>query len=321
MQPSGTGLRRVLVTGGSGFIGGHLVGALLQTGAEVRNADFVQGRHVHPRLSHWAGSFLDASFLREALVGTDCVYHLAATNFPRESNRDPRRDAEENIIGSLRLLDEAVEAGVRRFVFCSSGGTVYGPARQVLIGEEHPTNPTSAYGVAKLAVEKYLRLYTVRERIQTLSVRVANPFGPHQNIRKAQGAVTTFCHRAILDEVIDVWGDGSVERDFVYIDDVVDGLVRAGSSPVSGAEINIGSGRATSLLAILAEIEAVLKRPVRRRFLDARSFDVPSNYLDISRARQLLGWSPKVTLPDGIRGLIHFMQEELVETSGSSQRL
>jgi UDP-glucose 4-epimerase len=308
MPPEMPSPARILVTGGGGFIGGHLIGGLLTTGAEVGNLDFIPGRHSHPRLIHWPGSFLDPSLLREALVGVDTVYHLAATNFPRESNLDPRRDAEENLIGTLSLLDMAVAAGVRRIVFCSSGGTVYGPTDTVPIAEDHPTSPISAYGIVKLSIEKYLRLYSIQAGIGTLSLRLANPYGPYQNIRKAQGAITTFCHRALLDEPIDIWGDGTVERDFVYIDDVTRAMLLAGASTLSGTEINIGSGQGTSLNTLLTEIESVLGRPVRRRYLDGRAFDVPRNHLAITRAASQLGWMPGVTLRDGIRRLLEFFR-------------
>jgi UDP-glucose 4-epimerase len=308
MPPETSSPARVLVTGGGGFIGGHLVGGLLSTGAEVGNLDFIPGRHTHPRLIHWPGSFLDPSLVREALVGVDTLYHLAATNFPRESNRDPRRDAEENLIGTLGLLDMAVAAGVRRVIFCSSGGTVYGPTDTVPIAEDHPTSPISAYGIVKLSIEKYLRLYAVQAGIETLSLRLANPYGPHQNIRKAQGALTTFCHRALLDEPIEIWGDGTVERDYIHIDDVTRAMLLAGASPLSGTEINIGSGQGTSLNTLLAEIEAALGRPVRRRYLDGRAFDVPRNHLDIRRAASQLDWQPEVTLRDGICRLLEFFR-------------
>lgn len=302
--PKGT----ALVTGGGGFIGQYLIAELLEAGYEVRNIDFVPGRLKSPLLTHWAGSFLDPARLREALVGVDVVFHVAATRFPRESNRDPLEDARENIIGSLTLLDLAVESGVKRFIFCSSGGTVYGPTDAVPIREDHPTHPISAYAVSKLAVEKYLRLYHDLHGIGTLSLRIANPYGPHQNISKAQGALTTFCHKAIHDDEIEIWGDGTVERDFIHIEDVARALLMAGESDLSGQELNIGAGRGTSLNELLRLIAGSLGRPVKHKYLAGRAFDVPRNYLDISRAADQLGWHPRVTLEDGIGRLLTFME-------------
>lgn len=293
-----------LVTGGGGFVGGHLVGALLASGARVRDIDLKPGRISHPNLDHWSGSFLDASLIREGLVGIDTIYHLAATNFPRESNREPLRDAQENLIGSLQLLDIAAKSGVRRFVFISSGGTVYGPTETVPIREDHPTNPITAYGICKLAFEKYLRLYAAQEPIETIALRLANPYGANQDIRKAQGALTTFAHRAVNGEPIEIWGDGSVERDFIHIDDVVTGILAAGRAAASGLEVNLGSSEGVSLKRLISEIELALGRSIDVTYKPARQFDVPRNYLDISLAKSVLGWVPEVGLRDGISRLL-----------------
>jgi UDP-glucose 4-epimerase len=212
----------VVVTGGSGFIGHHLIERLLSQNRPVRNLDVKPSRLRSPNLTDWPGNFQDTARLREALAGVDTVFHLAASRFPRDSNRNPLQDAQENIIGTLGLLDMAVEAGVRRLVFCSSGGTVYGPTSAHLIAEGHPTHPITAYGIGKLAIEKYLRLYSRQHGIGTVALRIANPYGPFQSITKAQGALTTFCHKALRDEEIQIWGDGRVERDYIHVQDVAD---------------------------------------------------------------------------------------------------
>lgn len=298
-----------LITGGGGFIGSHLIEALLHSGAQVRDIDLKPGRVKHPALDHWSGSFLDASLVREAMVGIDTVYHLAATNFPRESNRDPLRDAQENLIGSLQLLDTAAKSGVRRFVFISSGGTVYGATETAPIREDHPTNPITAYGICKLAFEKYLRLYAAQEPIETIALRLANPYGANQDIRKAQGALTTFAHRALSGETIEIWGDGTVERDFIHIDDVISGIMAAGRAKASGLEVNIGSGEGASLNRLIAEISEALGRKIDVTFKPSRQFDVPRNFLDISRAEAELGWRPSVGLRDGIGRLLRDMSK------------
>ncbi|WP_371170994.1 NAD-dependent epimerase/dehydratase family protein [Aliiroseovarius sp. 2305UL8-7] len=297
-----------LVIGGSGFIGRNLVQKLLDDGAEVRSLDLGPSGISHDRLSTWSGSFLQQELLREALTGVDTVFHLAATAMPREADINPYRDCLDNVGGTLGVLDAALAAGVKRIVFSSSGGTVYGPTDMVPIKEDHVTHPINAYGVSKLACEKYLRLYNGREGkdgpISTLSLRIANPYGQHQNIKKAQGALTTFCAKAAEDEMITIWGDGEVERDFIHVRDVADALEVAGKSDVSGTEINIGSGQGTSLNTLIAEIEAVLGRKVRCDYQAARAIDVKRNYLDIYKAKTQLGWSPTTALNDGIRELI-----------------
>lgn len=303
---SSPGTRTALVTGGGGFIGQALVARLLAGGWSVRNLDFVPGRVSDPALSHWPGSFLQRELLAEAMVGVDTVYHLAATKFPREADRDPLADCQDNVTGTVMLLDQAARSGVRRLVFASSGGTVYGAPERLPVDENHPARPMSAYGMSKLACEHYVRLFDGRGTapLSTLSLRLANPYGPGQNIDKAHGALTTFCHHAAQGRPITIWGDGSVERDFVHIRDVARALVLAADSAAHGTQINIGAGRGTTLNDILDMIERVQGRRPDVTFEPARDFDVPRNVLCSDRARTQLGWEPEVLLEQGVRELL-----------------
>lgn len=311
--------RVATVVGGGGFIGGAVVGALLDAGvAEVRNLDFLPGARRDPRLHHLQGSFLQSAVARTALAGADWVFHLAATGFAREANANPIGDAQENVIGTLQLLDLAREAGVARFVFCSSGGTVYGQTTGTEpIPEDTPTHPVNAYGASKLACETYVRLYDVSNAsglgggMRTLTLRVANPYGPGQNIARAQGALTTFCHHAVHDEPITIWGDGSVVRDYIQVRDVGEALILAANAPAHGTEINIGSGKGVSLRELIALITEIMGRPLDVSYAQDRSFDVPRNVLDIGRARQLLGWRPRTSLRDGVAELIAVLQDQV----------
>ncbi|MCR4265866.1 NAD-dependent epimerase/dehydratase family protein [Nitratireductor sp. ZSWI3] len=300
-------MRLALVTGGSGFIGKALIDRLLSQGWSVRNVDFVASPATHARLSHWPGSFLQPELLREAMVGVDTIFHLAATNFPRESNLNPLSDCQENVIGTMKLAEMAIEAKVRRIVFSSSGGTVYGNARATPIAESHPTQPITAYGISKLACEHYLRFYDGLAKgrpLTTLSLRIGNPYGPNQNIRKAQGALTTFCYNAANGIPITIWGDGTVERDFIHISDVTRAMARAADCPAHGTEINVGSGRGTSLNQILDAIRASLGRTIDVSYTESRSFDAPSNVLSIARARELLQWEPEIGIDEGVSELL-----------------
>ncbi|MDT1062036.1 NAD-dependent epimerase/dehydratase family protein [Paracoccus sp. CPCC 101403] len=307
---------QVLVTGGGGFIGTALTRLLLSQGIKVRNLDFVPNDFTAPGLRHFQGSFLDHGLTREAMAGVDCLFHLAATTFTREANQNPARDAQENILGTLQLLDYACEAGVKRVVFCSSGGTVYGPTDLDLIPETAPTNPISAYGISKLACEKYMRLYDASSgsgvgngALSTVTLRVANPYGAGQNISKAQGALTTFCHRAVRNEPIEIWGDGTVERDYIDVRDVATALLAAARAvKVSGTEINIGSGRGASLNELVSGITAQLGHAPTVTYRAARSFDVPRNILDIAKAKRALDWEPVIGLRAGIANLLADMQ-------------
>jgi UDP-glucose 4-epimerase len=296
---------KCVVLGGAGFIGSHLVERLLAAGHAVRVFDLADpgpsGGFPRRGDVEWVrGDFLEAEDARRAIAGCGAAFHLAWTSLPKSSNEDPAADVEHNIAGTVRVLEAWRRAGGGKFVFISSGGTVYGVPRTVPITEEHPTNPLSSYGITKLAIEKYLELYRVLHALDYCVLRVANPYGERQRIASGQGAVTTFLHRAHRGEPIDIWGDGHVVRDYLYVGDVADALVRALAYKGERRVINVGSGIGRDLNEVVAAIERVLGRPVARRHTPGRNFDVPANVLDISVARAELGWQPATAFEDGL---------------------
>jgi len=210
-------------------------------------------------------------------------------------------DVESNVLGSLRLFELCREHGVRKLVFVSSGGTVYGVPRATPVAEDHPTDPISSYGIHKLAVEKYLAL---AHRLHGLDYRIARPanlYGPRQRLDTAQGAVAVFLDRALRGQPIQVWGDGSVVRDYVYIADAVDALLRIASFDGDQRIFNIGSGKGASLNQLVAEIEKLLGRRVKTEHGAPRGLDVPANVLDASLAERHLGWRARTPLAEGLR--------------------
>lgn len=296
---------KCLILGGGGFLGSHLADALLAAGHAVRIFD--RGNRVRYRTFlpdeplEWAeGDFTNRAEVAQAVRGCDVVFHLVSTTLPRSSNDNPVFDVESNVVGSLHLLEAMREHGARKIVFASSGGTVYGVPRSVPIAESHPTEPICSYGIGKLAIEKYLYLCNVLHGIDFCVLRLANPFGERQRLNAAQGAVGVFLHKALRGETIDIWGDGSVVRDYFHVSDAVSALLRAMDYQGEDRVFNIGGGEGRSLNDILAAIETLLAGPVARRYLEGRAFDVPSNVLDISRARELLGWAPQVSFADGL---------------------
>lgn len=295
---------RYLVLGGSGFIGSHLVDALVRAGGTVRcfgrPGQNERYPYQHPALERVDGDFTSERDVREAVHGCNVVYHLVSTTLPGPSNLNPISDVETNLVATLRLLNAAVEEGVSHLVFVSSGGTVYGIPESLPITENHPTTPLCSYGITKLAIEKYLQLYAGLHGIRVTVLRLSNPFGERQRSDSGQGAVAAFLGRVLRNEPIDIWGDGTVVRDYVHVSDVVSAMVRVLEYHGPRQIFNIGSGRGTSLNALLDTIEQVTGAAPARRYLASRGFDVPTNVLGIDLARSELGWEPQLALEQGI---------------------
>jgi len=247
------------------------------------------------------GDLCNDKDVAEAMRGCEIVFHLVSTTLPKSSNDNPAYDVETNVIGTLRVLESARRSGVRMILFPSSGGTVYGIPRSVPIAESHPTEPTCSYGIAKLAIEKYLQLYRQLHGLDYRILRIANPYGEHQRTTANQGAVAVFLSQALSGEPVEIWGDGSVVRDFLYMGDVCSAFLGAMAYRGEERVFNIGGGQGHSLNELLDEIERVVGRPVERRYSAVREFDVPVNVLDISRARRELAWQPMVDLREGLR--------------------
>jgi UDP-glucose 4-epimerase len=209
------------------------------------------------------------------------------------------------------LLDMMVAKKVGRIVFISSGGTVYGHPQYLPLDEAHPTNPEVSYGIVKLAIEKYLLLYERLHGIRVTILRVANPYGERQRTETAQGAVVAFLDRALRGLEVDIWGDGSVTRDYIYIGDVADAFARAVAYSGPERVFNIGSGTGTTLSDLLQHIERLLGRPVARRHLPGRSIDVPVNVLCNELARRELGWAPECSLDDGLQRTADWLRQRL----------
>ncbi len=294
------------VFGGGGFIGSAVCDRLLKEGYALRifERPKVPPYRVfeHNEKVDWIeGDMLSTHDLDNCLKGVDAVFHLVSTTFPKNSNENPIYDVESNLVGSLRLLDSMVRNGVPRIIFISSGGTVYGVPEYLPVDEQHATNPRVSYGITKLAIEKYLQLYSELHGIRPVILRVSNPFGSKQRMESAQGAATAFLRRALNDEQVEIWGDGSVTRDYLHVSDVAEAFLKALTYEGEKSVFNIGSGEGVSLNQLLGIIERVVERPVRRAYLPSRSFDIPASVLHNGLALQELGWSPTISLEEGIR--------------------
>lgn len=298
--------KRCLVLGGRGFIGSHLVDALLENGYRVRCFDrphiasLGDSHLTNPDFELYEGDLASEADIAEALAGCDICYHLVSTTLPKSSNADPVFDVESNLLGTVRLLTHAVKSGLKKVIFVSSGGTVYGVPTQLPILETHLTDPVCSYGITKLAIEKYLGLFHHLHALDYTVLRIANPFGERQRTHASQGAIAVFMGKVLRGEPVEIWGDGSVVRDYIHIADVVEALLISIEKSNGEHVLNIGAGRGHSLNEVLDAIEKVTGRCANRQYLSGRPFDVPVSVLSIVRAKESLGWSPKVNFEQGL---------------------
>jgi UDP-glucose 4-epimerase len=242
------------------------------------------------------------------------VFHLAWVTVPSTANADPLGDLEINVAGTVRLLEALRDLPEIPVTFASSGGTVYGEPDTLPIPEHHPLRPKTAYGVSKMAAEHYALLYRRLWRVDGLS----NPFGPGRHIKGQLGAASIFAARALAGESIEIWGDGSAIRDFIYVDDaIISGLLATMLAPVDrfgtlDPVVNIGSERGVSLRELISLLMHILDKPIEMRYKPARNFDVRANVLDITRARSILNRSPKISLEEGLSRHIGHLKQQLV---------
>lgn len=308
-----------VIFGGGGFIGSAVADRLLLEGHSVR---IFERPRVLPFRSfnaseqvEWiTGDFLSAHDVGNAIEGADVVLHLVSTTLPKNSNDDPIYDVQSNVVGTLQMLNAMVAQDVRKIVFISSGGTVYGIPKYLPIDEDHPTDPLVSYGITKLAIEKYLHLFERMYGIRAITLRVSNPYGERQRIETAQGAVGVFLHRALSGKPIEIWGDGSITRDFIHIGDVAEAFVRAMGYSGSKSVFNISSGVGTSLNELVGMLEKALAKPIECRYLPARPFDVPVSVLSNDLARAELQWTPSIRMQEGIALTERWMKGVLAKT-------
>ena len=294
---------RVLVVGGNGFIGSHLVDRLIERGWNVVVFDLYERRYdpMPPQVQFIRGDLTQSYLVREALTGIDIVFHLAWATIHEVSNQDPAADINANLIPSVHLIEATYRAGVSRVIFISSGGTVYGPTQELPIAETHPQNPITAYGITKLAVEKYLQMFKHLYGLDYVILRPSVPYGPRQNPLGRQGAIAVFMYRVAHGLPVTIWGDGSTTRDYFYISDLVEALVAAAERELGQHHIfNIGGGEEISLVQLSRLVEETVGKKAIIEYDSARKFDAPRIILDTRLACQELNWQPKVSLTQGL---------------------
>ena len=308
---------KILLLGAAGFIGTNLTIELAKrTEDEItlvdRSKSFFKPivsmnlKNVH---SLEADLTVDMDF-DSILKGQEVVYHLVSTTVPTTSNQHISQELISNVVFSANLFEACIRCGVKKVVFISSGGTVYGKEVGCPLKEKTATNPISSYGVQKITIEKLLYLYRYMYGLDYRIIRLANPYGPYQRPNGVLGAVTTFTYKALKGDEIAVYGDGSVVRDFIYIDDAIRAIMKIVEGENKHRIFNLGCGYGTSIKQVLETIEKALGIKLTVSYLEGRKVDVPVNYLDISRYEKYYGALNPISLEEGIRKTADFMKNE-----------
>jgi UDP-glucose 4-epimerase len=294
----------ILVIGGNGFIGSHLVDKLIENGHSVRVFDVLHEKYRIPitKVDYRIAPLDNREDLLESLLGIDIVFHLASSTVPSTSNIDPKSDVKNNLLTMIDLLDIIVKQRINRFIYFSSGGAVYGNAITNPITEEHPLNPISSYGIVKAAVEKYIYLYNRIHDFHPLVIRPSNPFGPRQGHFLAQGFISTSLRKIKSHESINIYGDGNSTKDYIYIDDLIEATYILGLSNATGY-YNIGSGKCTSLNELVKIMSHITGIKPQVNYLNKKDYDVDHFALDISKTSQYINWKPTTSLEHGIEKL------------------
>jgi UDP-glucose 4-epimerase len=305
-----------VVTGGAGFIGSHVVDALIGRGDRVAVVDNLSsGRRQNLEGALGRGATLHAADVRDAGAlaeifareRPEVVFHLAAQIDVRKSVEDPIQDAQANVLGTIEVLEAARVSGARRVVNTSTGGGLYGDASVIPTPEDHPIRPLAGYGQGKYAAEGYCDLYTRLHGLSTVSLRYGNVYGPRQDVHGEAGVIAIFCGCVIEGRRPTIFGDGRQTRDWVEVSDVARANLVAAQSNIAGP-VNIGTGREVSVLELLGTLAAsamgASRSTLEPEFAPPRPGEVGRSCLDVALAREALGWAAEMRLEDGLRAIL-----------------
>ncbi len=311
---------RILVTGGAGFIGSHTVDALVAAGThEVSVLDGLSSgkrEQVNPAARFYEADLRNADAIVPILEREkpEVIYHLAAQMDVRRSVADPALDAGINLVGFLNVIEAARRNGLRRVVFASTGGAIYGEQEQFPCDEGHPRRPVSPYGVAKLATEAYLFFYKVQYEIDYVALRYANVYGPRQDPHGEAGVVAIFCGRMLEGKPSTIFGDGEQTRDYIFVGDVARANVAALGAKASDA-FNIGTGVETSVNQLYRSLASAAGLKTPPSYAPARPGEQRRSVISPARAGQVLGWRPEVTLDDGLERTFKFFRDRFAQSN------
>jgi UDP-glucose 4-epimerase len=304
----------ILLVGGCGFLGRSLTEYLAQRNYSMRVYD--RAESINPfaqefsSISYVHGDFSQIGTADTLFDGVTAIVHFIHTTIPSTSMANMEYDVTSNVIPSLRLLEQARKHGISRFIFVSSGGTVYGEPQHIPVSEEDPVFPLCSYGITKLAIEKYVQMFSRLYGLHGIVVRLSNPYGRGQLRGTPVGAVAHFLNCVSTGRPIDIWGDGSAIRDYIYIEDVVEALEQLIThQSLPPGVYNLGTKTGYSLNDILKEIRDITGVLPEVRYLENRPFDVRRIVLNADRLNSLLQWKPRISLQEGLRRMWAFVKE------------
>jgi len=311
-------MKNCMIYGGGGFIGSHLADELLNQNFNVTvfdkiNFDRRNIAHIENKLNVIEGDFNNEIDIKNSLKNIDIVFHLVSSTLPASSNQNPVYDVESNLIPSLKLFSESVKNKIKKIVFVSSGGTVYGIPVEIPVKENHICNPICSYGVVKKCIEDFLFMYHKLYGLDYTIFRFSNPFGERQNPFVTQGAIAVFLKKIILNETIEIWGDGSVIRDYIYIKDAVNVMVKSLSVTSENKLFNLSLNKGYTLNEILKYIEHITSIKPKIKYTQPRNIDVPVNILDNTLIKKTFGWKPVTDIEEGISKTFNYLKNFLKE--------
>jgi UDP-glucose 4-epimerase len=300
---------RTVILGGTGFIGSHLAEELIKSKYPVTLLARDSRRLstlpplVQSEANFIAGDYRDSWVVSGALDGCDLAIHAISSTDPGLGNMNPAMDVENNLVSMIRFLEQVKAHRVKHVMFLSSGGTVYGRTPSPPVTEDAPTNPICSYGIVKLAMEKYLHMYSETSGVSSTIVRLANPYGERQSPEKGQGIVSVLLDRVAKNLPVQIYGRGEVIRDFIYVEDAVKAmhaLLEGIWTRPSCSVFNVGTGIGTSIREVLEYVGAATGKAIRVEYLEGRPVDVPVNVLSILKLIKTTGWMPSYSVYDGI---------------------
>ncbi|MGH4050580.1 MAG: NAD-dependent epimerase/dehydratase family protein [Clostridium sp.] len=307
----------IMILGAAGFIGTNLTFELAKNSHNtITLVDRVQADFSHIESFCFSNcrivkeNFDENCDFEKLISDQDIIYHLVSTTYPSNANQHIAEEIKANVIVTINLLDACVKKCIKKVVFISSGGTVYGIEKNMPLKEDAPTYPISSYGIQKITIEKLLYLYNYLYKLDYIVIRLANPYGPYQKPNGVLGAVTTFTYKFIMGQTIEVYGDGSVVRDYIYIEDAINGILNIANGTSKKKIFNLGCGRGYSLKEVIETIQKTLGVSNNILYLEGRKADVPVNVLDITRYEEEFGTLNPCSLEEGIEKTAQFMKQQ-----------